>query len=279
MGRGAVAVLAALGGDMARVTIVALGDCGGRAAVAALAVLVGNWRRGGITFIRASGAHGAVVILGVSVVSYCGVVVDGLSLGVSRGFLGEVVVADGEFEGVVDDGVAHSVAIDETDCGDVALCGEGVNVGSVDEEVLAEVACSVGFLAQMVVTDEEEGGLGVIGDVADDMAEVGGLSNAAEGHEVVDVVDDDEVGLELLEEGLDVSNEGIVVVTFTAEDIKADEVETILVNGACCEFVVNVGTNVRAVEGVYPEDPTGRCSDGAAAHAGPVVGLAGLAAG
>ena len=175
-----------------------------------------------------------------------GLVVDAGALGDGSDLVGEVVGADGETEEGIDGAATHVVAVDEADGGDVALGGEGEHVGGVEEEELAEVARGGGFLAEVVVADEEEGGLGVVGDVADDAAEVGGDCDAAEGHEVVDVVNDDEVGLEALDEA---------------------------------------GADVGAVEGVYPENLAGTIGiaggcgkelDGEVL--GEVMGVAGLLA-
>ena len=121
----------------------------------------------------------------VTVVARAAVVALGVGLGVALGFVGEVVVADGETVLGVVGGTAEVVAPGEADGGDFALGGEGKDVGGVEEEVLAEV----------VVADEEKSGLGVVGDIADDAAEFCGDVDAAEGHEVVDVVDDDELGV------------------------------------------------------------------------------------
>lgn len=84
----------------------------------------------------------------------------------------EVVSPDGELVEGIQGGAAHVVAVDETHCGDIALGGEGEDVGGVEEEVLAEVSCCAGLLAEVIVTDEEEGGLGVVGDVPDDFAKL-----------------------------------------------------------------------------------------------------------
>ena len=75
----------------------------------------------------------------------------------------------------------------------------------------------------MVVSDEEEGGLGVVGDVADDAAELCSDADAAEGHEMVDVVDDNKFGLKLTDESLDVAVYGIEIFTLPAKDVEADE--------------------------------------------------------
>jgi hypothetical protein len=103
---------------------------------------------------------------------------DGL-WGIALGFVGEVVVADGEAVLGVVRGTAEVVAPGEADGGDFTLGGEGEDVGGVEEKVLAEVSCGAGFLAEVVVSDEEEGGLGVVGDVADDAAEFCGHVYAA----------------------------------------------------------------------------------------------------
>ena len=100
--------------------------------------------------------------------------------------------------------------------------------------MLAEVACAAGFLAEMVVADEEEGGVAVVEHVADDVDNLGGDVDAAVGHEMVDVVDDDEVGLLLLDEGLNGSVDVPEVVTLATEDVEADEVEVLLVDGMGC---------------------------------------------
>jgi hypothetical protein len=173
------------------------------------------------------------------------------------GFVGEVVVADGEAVLGVVGGTAEVVAPDKADGGDFTLGGEGEDVGGVEEKVLAEVSCGAGFLAEVVVSDEEEGGLGVVGDVADDAAELCGHVYAAEGHEVVDVVDDDELGLELLNKCLDVAVDGVDVLALGAEDVEADEMEVFLGGGVGYELVVDAGADVGAVEGVDPEDLAG----------------------
>ena len=69
-----------------------------------------------------------------------GVVVDGLGGGKGVGTLGEVVGADGEVVLGVVGVAAEVVAADEADGGDLALGGEGEDVGDIREEVLAEVA-------------------------------------------------------------------------------------------------------------------------------------------
>ena len=214
-----------------------------------------------------------------------GLVIDGGALGDGSDLVGEVVGADGETEEGIDGAATHVVAVDEADGGDVALGGEGEHVGGVEEEELAEVARGGGFLAEVVVADEEEGGRGMVGDVADNAAEVGGDCDAAEGHEVVDVVNDDEVGLEALDEGLGVTVDGIDVVALAAEDVEADEVKIAAGGGMGREFMVDAGADVGAVEGVYPENLAGTIGiaggcgkelDGEVL--GEVMGVAGLLA-
>ena len=102
----------------------------------------------------------------------------------------------------------------------------------------------------MVVADEEEGGVEVVGHVADDVAELVGDVDAAVGHEVVDVVDDDEAGLELLDEGLDVACEPVNIAALVAEDVEAEEMELVLVADVGREFAVDGSADVGAVEGV-----------------------------
>ena len=109
----------------------------------------------------------------------------------------------------------------------------------------------------MVVADEEKGGLGVVGDVADDVAEFLGGVYAAEGHEVVDVVDDDEVGFVTVDECLDVAVEGVDIASLLAEEVEADKVDAFLVGGVGDKLVVYGGAYVGAVEGVDPEDFAG----------------------
>ena len=120
--------------------------------------------------------------------------IDGFELGVAFGLMGEVVFADGEAVLGVIGATAEVVAPDETDGGDLALRGEGEDVGGIEEEVLAEISCGAGFFAEVVVADEEEGGLGVVGAVAADATEFCCDVHPTEGHEMVDVVDDDELG-------------------------------------------------------------------------------------
>ena len=80
--------------------------------------------------------------------------VDGAGFGVAFSLVREVVVADGEAIDSVVALVAHVVAVDEADSGEVALGGKGKDIGRIEEEVLAKVACCAGFLAEVVVADE-----------------------------------------------------------------------------------------------------------------------------
>ena len=168
--------------------------------------------------------------------------------------MGEVVVADGEAELCVVGAAAEVVAVDETHRGDLALGGEGEDVVGLGEEVLAEVAGGASFLAEVVVADEEEGSGGVVEDVADDAAELGSDAYSAEGHEVVDVVDDDQLRLEVTDEGLDVAADGVEVVALATEYVEADEVEVLARRGVGDELLIDVCADVGAVEGVDPED-------------------------
>ena len=169
------------------------------------------------------------------------------------GLVGEVVGADGESVLGVVGVAAEVVAANESYCGDFALRGKREDIGGVEEEVLAEIACGAGFLAEVVVADEKEGGFGVIGDVADDAAELAGNVDAAKGHEVVDVVDDNKGWLEPVDESFDVAADGKHVVLHPAKHVKADEVEVILDGGMCDKLLVDLLADVRAVKAVDPE--------------------------
>ena len=104
--------------------------------------------------------------------------------------MGQVVVTDGEAELVVAVVLAKET-IEEPHGGDSLLCGECKGgVGSC-EECFAEVASGGCPLAEMVVSDEEARGIAVVDDVADGVVESYCGINAAIGHEVVDVVDDE----------------------------------------------------------------------------------------
>ena len=86
--------------------------------------------------------------------------------------MGEVVGPNGELVEGIQGGAAHVVAVDEPHSGDIALGGEGEDVGCVEEKEFTDVACGTCLLAEVVVSDEEESGLGVVSDVPDDFAEL-----------------------------------------------------------------------------------------------------------
>lgn len=71
---------------------------------------------------------------------------------------------------------------------------------------------------------------------------------------MVDIVDDDELGLQLLDKCLDVAVERIKVLPLRAENVEADEVEALLVGNVALEFLEDFGTDVRPVDRVDPED-------------------------
>ena len=166
----------------------------------------------------------------------------------------EVVGTDGEVELGVAGVDMQVVAADVADCGDVADGGEGEDVVGTVEQVLAELTGSAGFLAGVVVSDEEEGCVGVVDGVADDAVELSGDADAAVGHEVVHVVDDDELRIESLDEALDAAGEPPGVVALAAEDVEAEEVEAFLADGVLGEFAEDGCADVGAVDGVDPED-------------------------
>ena len=87
---------------------------------------------------------------------------------------------------------------------------------------------------------------------------------------MVDVVDDHELWVESLDELLDVADEVPVVVALLAEDVEADVVERVAGLGMLGEFAADGCADVRAVEGVYPQDA------GAVAGRGGRTGLTGL---
>ena len=97
----------------------------------------------------------------------------------------------------------------------------------------------------------------MVEDVADNAAELCGDVDAAEGHEVVDVVDDDEGRVEAVDEVLDAAVECVEVVALVAEDVETGEVEFGLADGMCLELAVELCAEVGAVDGVYPEDGGG----------------------
>ena len=121
-------------------------------------------------------------------------VVDGFAFGVGFDFVGEVVFGDEEAELGVFWAPTEVVTGDETNGGDFALCRKREDVGCVKEKVLAEVSCGAGSLTEVVISDEEEGRLGVVGDIPDDSAKLCCDANATERHKMVDVVNNDQFG-------------------------------------------------------------------------------------
>lgn len=208
-------------------------------------------------------------------------------VGVGGDLMWEVVGSDGEVELGVVGVAAQVVTAHEPHGGDLALCGKRKDVGGVEEEVFAEVACCAGFLAEMVVADEEECRVGVVVDVAHDPAELVGDVHAAERHEVVDVVDDDEHGLEVCDERLDVAGNGEDVTAHVAEHVEADEMKVVFESGVCLEFVVDACADVWSVECIDPQDSasvvvdviTVVAEDSGGEHFCEVVCAAGLLAG
>lgn len=105
----------------------------------------------------------------------------------------------------------------------------------------------------MIVADEKEGGLGVVGDIPHDVAELRSDVHSTEGHEMVDVVDNDEFGFVLLDEGFDFAVDEVEILPLAAEDVEADEMEIFLFWGMGKQFMVDLGADVGIVEGVNPE--------------------------
>ena len=164
----------------------------------------------------------------------------------------EVVVSYSEMVLGIVGVTAQVVAADEPHSGDFALSGKGEDVCGVKKEHLAKVACHVGFLAEVVIPDEEERSVGVVDDVSDDAAELASDVNAAKGHEVVDVVDDNEIWVGVVNESLDVAADSPEVVSLPAQHVQADEVEVFLNGGMCGKFLIDLLTDVWTVEGVDP---------------------------
>ena len=136
----------------------------------------------------------------------------------------EVVGSNGETELCVVGVVARVVAVGVTDGSDFALRRECEDVVCSGEEQFAEVACCAGFFAEMVVADEEEGSFAVVNGVSNDAGDFCCDVDAAVWHEVVDVVDDDELWLFLFDKALDGSVDVPNITPLPAEDVKADVV-------------------------------------------------------
>lgn len=104
----------------------------------------------------------------------------------------------------------------------------------------------------MVVTDEKEGCVGVIDCVTHYTAELCGNIDATVWHEMVDIVDNDELRLAFFDEALDASGDTPDIVALSTEDVKADKVEVSLGCRMGSELATDGGANVGAVDCVYP---------------------------
>jgi len=95
----------------------------------------------------------------------------------------------------------------------------------------------------------------VVEGVAEDMVEVAGCVDAAIGHEVVDVVDDDEGGLESADVLFDFSDEVAEVLAENSEDVEAHEVELAVIEmKGVFHLLIELSAGIGAVDGVDPED-------------------------
>lgn len=124
-----------------------------------------------------------------------GIVIDGSGL-VLMGWcclVREVITTDGETEFAVVGVMTQVVAAYVAHSCDFTLCGKREDVCGIDEELLAKISCGASFLAEMVVTDEKEGSIGVIDCVTHDATELCGNIDATVWHEMVNIVDDDEL--------------------------------------------------------------------------------------
>ncbi len=148
----------------------------------------------------------------------------GAILVVARCLMRDVVGADGESELTLVRVIAQVVAANVSHRGNVALCGEREDVVGTGEELLAKVACAACFLANVVVADEKKCSVGVVDGIADGAGKLGGNVDATVGHEVVDVVDDDEVRSVLIDEVFDGSVDEPEVLALAAKDVEAYEV-------------------------------------------------------
>ena len=184
------------------------------------------------------------------------VVVDARRCGLAGllGLLREVVRADGEVELRLVGEDTQVVSADVTHGSDLADGGQREDVVGAGEQELSQFACGAGFFSCVVVADEQEGGVGVVDGVTDDTVELVGHPWPAVWHEVVDVVDDDELWLEALDELLDVACEAPVVVALSAEDVEAGVVERLAGLDMLREFAEDGSADVWAVECVYPQD-------------------------
>ena len=160
-----------------------------------------------------------------------GIVIDGSGLVLMgrRSLVREVITTDVEAEFAVVGVMTQVVAADVAHSCDFSLRGKREDVCCIDEELLAKISCGASFLAKMVVTDEKEGGVGVIDCVTHDAAELCGNVDATVWHEMVNIVDNNELGPALTDEALDASADMPDIVTLPTEDVKADEVKILLV--------------------------------------------------
>ena len=220
--------------------------------------------------------------------------------------MGEVVFAEGEEEFGLGDAPSVLERSDETDMGDAALCGNGEDGIGTCEEKFAEVARCGCALAEVVVADEEEGGLGVVESIAEDVVEVAGCCDATIRHEMVDIVNDDEGRTQAVNVALDFAYKEAEVLAEDSKDVEAHEVELAFIEmEGVFHLLIELGAGVGAVERVYPEDGVGGGLAGgtglagglngvhfeggglgviagknrAGNHLGEVVGVAGVAAG
>ena len=107
----------------------------------------------------------------------------------------------------------------------------------------------------MVVADEEESGLGMVGGVAHYLVELGSDVDAAIGHQMVDIIDDDQGGLNLLDVTLDLPGEFPEVFPERAEHVEAQKVEAVVIAVELrCHFLEKRGTGVRSMYSIYPKD-------------------------
>ena len=183
-----------------------------------------------------------------------------------------VVAVDGEEElAVIADLVIET--LDEPDLGNGLLGGDGKDVAGLGEEQLAEVARGACLLAEVVVADEEAGGVGVVEGVADGVVEGGSGIDAAVGHEVVDVVDDKQGGFDVLDSLLDVGELAVEVIAELAHLVEAKQGEARVVRVKMGNHLVEkVGAEMYAPDGVNPEDSGGLViGRGDGEPGGPVV--------
>lgn len=183
-----------------------------------------------------------------------GIVIDGSGLVLMgrRSLVREVITTDVEAEFAVVGVMTQVVAADVAHSCDFSLRGKREDVCCIDEELLAKISCGTSLFAEMVVTDEKEGCVGVIDCVTHYTAELCGNIDATVWHEMVDIVDDDELRLALFDETLDASGDTPDIVALTTEDVETDEMEILLVGHMGSELAADGGTDMGTVDGVYP---------------------------